>query len=345
MRLATSVNYTGSPRIVAADVAQLEHAGIDIIWVPEAYGFDGPTLMGFLAALTTRAHIGSAVLNIFSRTPAAIAQTVAGLDHLSQGRAILGLGASGPQVVEGFHGVPYARPLARTRAVVNIVRQALRREPLTASGIVELPLSAPAGNGLGKPLKLLSQPERSAVPIYLAALGPANVRLTAEVADGWLPFLYLPERAAQVWSTPLAEGLQKRDPTLAPLEVVAGGRLRLCSSQDEARDALDTARPRLALYIGGMGPPGKNFYYDLVCQYGFEEAAQQIQTHFLARRVKDAERAVPFELLALTNLIGVEGQVRERIAAYRDSGVTVLNVDVHDHDPVRVIGTVAEWVA
>ena len=199
MRLATSVNYAGTPRTVARHVAELEHAGLDIVWVPEAYGFDGPTLMGFLAALTTRVHIGSAILNVFSRTPAALAQTAAGLDHLSEGRAILGLGASGPQVIEGFHGVPYTRPIARTRAVIDVVRQALRREPLTATGIVELPLPADRGTGLGKPIKLLSRPHRSVVPIFLAALGAANVRMTAEVADGWLPFLYLPERAEAVW--------------------------------------------------------------------------------------------------------------------------------------------------
>lgn len=345
MRLATAVNYAGSPRTAAERVAELETVGIDIVWVPEAYGFDGPTLMGYLAALTNRVLIGSAVLNVFSRTPATLAQTAAGLDHLSEGRAILGLGASGPQVIEGFHGVPFSRPLARTRAVVEIVRQALRREPLTASGVVELPLPVPPGSGLGKPLKLLSQPQRRTVPIFLAALGPANVQLTAEIADGWLPFLYLPERAAQVWGTSLAEGALRRSSTLGPLEVVAGGRLQLCGSENEARAALDLSRPRLALYVGGMGAPGKNFYYDLVCEYGYEEAAQEIQHHFLAQRRVEAERAVPLELLSLTNLVGVEGYVRERIAAYRESGVTVLNVDVHGPDPTRVVGKLAEWIA
>ncbi|WP_054601750.1 LLM class F420-dependent oxidoreductase [Mycolicibacterium fortuitum] len=346
MRLSTAVNYTGSPRTVARKAADLERAGIEIIWVPEAYGFDGPTLMGYLAALTDRVQIGSSILNVFSRTPAALAQTAAGLDHLSEGRAILGLGASGPQVIEGFHGVPFDRPLGRTRAVVDVVRQALRREPLSASGIFELPLTADGGGtGFGKPLKMISHPHRSTVPIFLAALGPANVRLAAEIADGWVPFLYLPEHAPTVWGQSLADGASLRASDLGPLEVVAGGRLQVCNSEDEVRAALEAVRPRLALYVGGMGAQGTNFYFDLVSRYGYEAAAHEIQEHFLAHRVTEAERAVPLELLTLTNLVGTEGYIRDRIAAYRDSGVTILNVDVHDPDPRRLVSAVAEWAS
>ena len=195
MKLSSSLMYAGNPREAADQVTALEQAGLDTIWVAEAYGFDSPTLMGYLAAKTETIEIGSAILNIYSRTPGALLQTAAGLDNVSGGRAILGLGASGPQVIEGFHGVPYASQLGRTREIVDLVRRGLRREKLTNDGIFKLPLSKEDGavTGLGKPLKLLTHPERDSVPIYIAALGQKSVQGTAEYADGWLPFLYYPE--------------------------------------------------------------------------------------------------------------------------------------------------------
>ena len=194
MKLSTQLMYAGNPREAADQVTALERAGLDTVWVAEAYGFDSPTLMGYLAARTETVEIGSAILNIYSRTPGALLQTAAGLDNVSGGRAVLGLGASGPQVIEGFHGVPYDKPLARTREIVEIIRSGMRRERLESNGIYKLPLSMEDGavTGLGKPLKLLTKPERSSVPIYLAALGPKNVELAAEIADGWLPHLYYP---------------------------------------------------------------------------------------------------------------------------------------------------------
>jgi F420-dependent oxidoreductase-like protein len=184
MQLSMPLMYSGNPREAADQVASLERAGLDMVWVAEAYGFDSPTLMGYLAAKTKRVQIASGILNIYSRTPAAILQTIAGLDNVSGGRAVLGLGASGPQVIEGFHGVAYDKPLGRTREIVDLVRRGLRRETLVHDGIFTLPLPEGQGTGLGKPLKLLSKPERPSVPIWIAALGPKNVQATAEYADG-----------------------------------------------------------------------------------------------------------------------------------------------------------------
>src|SRR5687768_14639800 len=201
MRLATSLMYDGNPRSAADQVVALERAGLDSVWVAEAYGFDSPTLMGYLAAKTETVKIGSAILNIYSRTPGALLQTAAGLDNVSGGRAILGLGASGPQVIEGFHGVPYANPLARTREIIELIRSGLRREPLVHEGTFNVPLTKEKGavTGLGKPLKLLVTPQRSSIPIYIAALGEKSVAGAAEYADGWIPILYHPEKASSVW--------------------------------------------------------------------------------------------------------------------------------------------------
>ena len=342
MRLSTLLQYSGNPRDAADSVAELEDAGLDIIWVAEAYGFDSPTLMGYLAAKTERVQIGSAILNIYSRTPALIAQTVAGLDNVSGGRAILGIGASGPQVVEGWHGVPYDRPLGRTRELVDLVRRALRREVLTNEGIFTLPLPAGQGTGLGKPLKMLTHPERAAVPIYVAALGVKSVESTAEIADGWLPYPYAPERARDVWGRALDAGTARRSADLAPLEIAAGG---MVAVGDDVKGLLDLARPQFALYIGGMGAEGKNFYNDLVSQYGFAAEAEKIQDLYLQGHKQEAEALVPVELLEMCNLVGPETYVKERIAAFRESGVTVLNVTPVDRDPAGLIRRLKEWTS
>jgi F420-dependent oxidoreductase-like protein len=323
-------------------VVALEKAGLDTVWVAEAYGFDSPTLMGYLAAKTETVEIGSAILNVYSRTPALIAQTAAGLDNVSGGRAVLGLGASGPQVIEGWHGVPYTKPLARTREVVDIVRRALRRETLTNDGIVKLPLPEDQGTGLGKPLKMLTRPERPSVPIYVAALGEKNVQGTAEYADGWLPFLFAPERARQVWGDALAAGTAKRQEGLGPLEIAAGG---MVAVGEDVKSMLDLARPMFALYIGGMGAKGRNFYNDLVCRYGFEEEAAKIQELYLGGNKRDAEAVVPLELLEMCNLVGPESYVKERIAAFREAGVTNLEITPVADDPVALVSRLKEWVS
>ena len=210
MKLSMPLIYAGNPRETADQVAGLEKAGLDTIWVAEPYGFDAPTLMGYLAAKTETVEIGAGILNIYSRTPGALLQTAAGLDNVSGGRAVIGLGASGPQVIEGFHGVPYDKPVARTREIVDIIRRGLRRETLTNDGIYKLPLPEGQGTGLGKALKLLNKPERKAVPLFIAALGPKSVEGAAEYADGWLPFLFHPEKAQMVWGDALAEGHRQK---------------------------------------------------------------------------------------------------------------------------------------
>jgi F420-dependent oxidoreductase-like protein len=342
MRLSANLPYAADPRTVADLAVAWERAGVDIVWVAEAYGFDAPTFMGYLAARTERIHIGSAILPIYSRTPALLAQTAAGLDALSGGRAILGLGASGPQVIEGWHAVPYDRPLGRTREIVDLCRRIWRREVITNDGIYRIPLPPDAGTGLGKPLKILTHPVRDRIPIYIAALGDKNVRMTAEVADGWLPFLFIPEKAADVWGASLAAGKARRPADLAPLEVVAGGPLVI---GDDVAGLREAARPQAALYIGGMGARGRNFYNDLARRYGYEAEAETIQDLYLSGRKDEAAAAVPAELLELTSLIGPAGYVRDRLAAFREAGVTVLAVQPIGPDPVRDLAQVKEWLA
>jgi len=337
MELSITLDYATDPRTAADEAAALESAGLDAVWVAEAYGFDAPTIMGYLAARTERMRIGSGILNVYSRTPALIAQTAAGLDAVSGGRAIIGLGASGPQVIEGWHGKAYDKPLGRTRETIELTRRILRREVIDHHGITDMPRPG----GLGKPLKILTRPVRPEVPLYVASLGPANVRMTAEIADGWLPTLFIPEKAHRVWGTPLAEGAARRDPALGPLAVATGGLLAI---GEDAAAARDLSRPKIALYVGGMGAPGKNFYNDLAVAYGYEKEARLIQELYLSGRKKEAEAAVPDEFCELISLCGPEGYVRDRIEAFREAGVTMLNVTPMGPDPARLVETVKNWL-
>ena len=345
MKLSMPLVYAGNPRETADQVVGLEKAGLDLIWVAEPYGFDAPTLMGYLAAKTETVQIGAGILNVYSRTPGALLQTAAGLDNVSGGRAVLGLGASGPQVIEGFHGLPYDRPLPRTREVIEVLRMGLRHEKLDYQGkTISLPLPEGQGLGLGKPLKLLNKPERPSVPLWVAALGDKNVAMTAEVADGWLPFLYFPEKAHQVWGEPLARGAAKRSADLAPLEICAGGMVAI-GEGPETKALLDFMRPMYALYVGGMGARDKNFYNQLACEYGFEKEAREIQDLYLSGKKKEAEALVPLEWLEAGNLVGPESYVKERIAAFKESGVTNLSVTPASDDPAGTIAQIREWVS
>jgi F420-dependent oxidoreductase-like protein len=341
MRLSMPVQYAGDPKQTVEQVVELEKAGLDAVWIAEAYSFDAPSILGYLAAKTERIQIGAGILPIYSRTPALIAQTGAGLDAVSGGRALLGLGASGPQVIEGWHGVPYDRPLARTREIIEICRKVWRRERLTHDGIYQLPLPAGQGTGLGKPLKMINHPVRAEIPIYIAALGDKNVQLTAELANGWLPIFYIPEKANEVWGGPLAAGKAKRDPALGELDVVAGGMLAI---GDDVTEWRDFSRPMLALYIGGMGAKGRNFYHQLATRYGYGAQADEVQELYLAGKKEEAARAVPAELVELTNLVGPAGYVKERVEAFREAGVTTLNLTPVGPDPVRLLATVKEWL-
>ena len=349
MKISTMLSYSGGFKEAARQIVEMESAGLDLVWVAEAYGFDSPSLMGYLAALTERVEIGSAILPVYTRTPTLIAMTAAGIDALSDGRFHLGLGASGPQVIEGFHGVPYSAPLGRTREIIEICRDVWRREaPLEHHGrYYDLPLPADQGTGLGKALKIIAHPVRSEIPVWVASLGERNVAMTAEVADGWIPILFIPERAKDVWGAPLAEGASKRDASLGPLQVTAGGILAV-GEGDEVTALRDLGRSMVSLYVGGMGAKGKNFYNELACRYGFEREAAEIQELYLSGQKKEAEAVVPQELLELTSLCGPRGYVEERVAAFRQAGVThlqVLPIPLGDQRPADLIAIAKECAA
>jgi F420-dependent oxidoreductase-like protein len=327
VKISTTLSYAGGFKEAAREVADMEKAGLDLVWVAEAYGFDSPSLMGYLAALTETVEIGSAILPIYTRTPTLIAMTAAGIDALSDGRFHRGLGASGPQVIEGFHGVAYTNPLGRTREIIEICRDVWRREaPLVHQGKnYTLPLPPEQGTGLGKALKIIAHPVRASIPIWVASLGEKNVAMTAEVADGWIPILFIPERANDVWGSALAAGAAKRDASRGELMITAGGLLAIGEGEEIVR-LRELQRPMVALYVGGMGAKGKNFYNELACRYGFEDAAATIQDLYLAGKKKEAEAAVPEEFLELTTLCGPRGYVAERVAAFKAAGVTHLQV-------------------
>ena len=325
MRIGMALNYAGGFKETVEELADYEKAGLDIVFVAEAYTFDAVSQLGYIAARTERLEIASGILPLYSRTPTLLAMTAAGLDYVSEGRFTLGLGASGPQVIEGFHGVPYTAPLGRTREVVEICRKVWKREErLTYEGKhYTLPLPAEQGTGLGKPLKIINRPVRPRIPVVIAAIGPKNVELTAEIAEGWEPIFYLPEKAADVWGAALAAGRARRDPSLGELDIVAQAVLAI---GDDVEDLLELGRPMAALYIGGMGAKGKNFYNDLCRRYGWEKEAEEIQDLYLAGNKDEAAAKVPAELLRKMSLIGTESHVAERLAAMKESGVTTLNV-------------------
>ncbi|MFD4367069.1 LLM class F420-dependent oxidoreductase [Rhodococcus sp. NPDC058521] len=324
MRIGMSLNYSGGFAETAAEVGDLEKAGLDIAFVPEAYSFDAVSQLGYLAAKTSTVELASGIFQIFTRTPSLTAMTAAGLDYVSDGRFVMGIGASGPQVVEGFHGVKYDAPLGRTREVVEICRQVWKREKVQYDGkYYQVPLPAEKGTGLGKPLKLINHPVRERIPVLIASLGPKNVELTAEIAEGWEPIFYHPEKAESVWGEALAKGKAKRDPSLGDLQVYASPALAI---GDDVDHMLDWVRPSLALYIGGMGAKGKNFYNDLAVRYGYEKEAETIQDLFLSGKKQEAAAAVPDELVRAVSLIGPESYVKERLAAFAESGVTTVNV-------------------
>ena len=345
MRIGMGLNYSGGFAETAAEVADLERAGLDIVFVPEAYSFDAVSQIGYLAAKTTRLELASGIFQIYTRTPSLTAMTAAGLDFVSDGRFVMGLGASGPQVIEGFHGVPYDAPLGRTREIVDICRQVWRREKVQHQGkYYQIPLPAERGTGLGKPLKIINQPVRERIPIVIASLGPKNVAMTAEIADGWIPHLFHPERADRVWGESLRAGTAKRLKGLAPLEIAAGGMVAI-GEGPETKALLDFARPVFALYVGGMGAKGKNFYNDVARAYGYEREAEEIQDLYLAGKKKEAEALIPLEWLEAANFVGPASYVKERIAAFEEAGVTRLQVMPVSDDPAATIAELKEMVS
>ncbi|MGH3678514.1 MAG: LLM class F420-dependent oxidoreductase [Mycobacterium sp.] len=340
MRTGIFLDYSGGFHQAVDHIVELEKVGVDIALVAEAYSYDAVSQLGYLAARTERVELASGVFPIYIRTPSLLAMTAAGLDFVSGGRFRLGIGTSGPQVVEGFHGVEFDNPLGRTREVVEICRQVWRRENVQFDGkYYQVPLPHDRGTGLGKPLHLINHPVRERIPITIAALGPKNVELTAEIAEGWQPVFFYPEKADEAWGESLRAGMAKRDPELGPLDVMVSATLAI---GDDVEDRLAWAKPQLALYIGGMGARGRNFYHNLATRYGFGEVANRIQDLYLSGRKAEAIDAVPYELVRHVSLIGPRGFVKERLAAYADAGVTTMLVHPLTGDRLEYVRFVEE---
>lgn len=344
MKLGLHVGYWGLGLEAAEQlemVREAERLGFDSVWAAEAYGSDAATVLAWLAAGTERIKLGSAIFQISSRTPALTAMTAATLDHLSGGRFRLGLGISGPQVVEGWHGQPFERPLRRTREYVEILRKTLSREPLTYAG--EL-YTLPRPGAPGKPLKLTIATVQERLPIYLATIGPKNTALAAEIADGWIPSFFAPERA-EIFRESLDVGARRTGRTLDNFDVAPMVQIAIGDDVEECRNFM---RPFLALYVGGMGSRDKNFYNALVTRYGFGDAAKEIQNLYLDGKRIEAMAAIPTELIDMTCICGPKDVVRERIAAYADAGVTTLMVTPvtpTPHTRVDVLRQLAEVAA
>jgi F420-dependent oxidoreductase-like protein len=340
MRIGVQLGYTSDFKTAAARVVEAERVGAEAVLVAEAYSFDAISQLGYLAAQTQTIELGTGVVPIFTRTPSLLAMTAAGLDYVSAGRFSLGIGTSGPQVVEGFHGVPFDAPLGRTREVVDICRKVWRRELVRHNGRrYQIPLPAESSTGLGKPLKIINHPVRERIPITIAAIGPKNAQLAAEIAEGWQPVFFHPEKAEAIWGEALAAGKAKRDAALGELNVVVGVPLAIGDNVD---DRMQSAKPQLALYIGGMGAKGRNFYHDLATRYGYGAAADLIQELYLAGRKAEAVEAVPDDLVRNVALIGPRGLVAERAAAFAAAGVTTLLVSPIAQNTAEYIQFVSE---
>ncbi len=342
MKLAINIGYWGARATLDMDlVLEAERLGYDSVWAAEAWGSDAVTVSSWVAARTERIKVGSAILQMPARTPAMTAMTAVTLNELSGGRFILGLGLSGPQVVEGWHGVPYGKPLARTREYVAVVRMITeRRHPARFAGeYYQLPYRGEGATGLGKPLKLITHPTHP-VPLYLASIGPKNVALTAEIADGWLPVFYSPYRAGDVFGPALAAGFAASGETdkASRFDVVPTVSVVISEDLEAARDQV---RPGIAFYVGGMGARGRNFYNDLARRYGFEDAARTIQDLYLDGKRREAIAAVPDDLVDEVSLVGPPGRIRDRLAAWRDAGVTTLSVSNPDLTTLRTLAAAA----
>ena len=334
MRLGLQLGYD-DPVAAVALAEEAERLGFDSVWTSEAWGADAVTPLAWIAARTHRIALGTAIMQMPARTPAATAMTVATLDQLSGGRVRLGLGTSGPQVVEGWHGEPWGKPLTRTREYVEIVRTALRR------GIVEhhgehydIPYVGPGATGLGKPLKLLLRPVRPDVPVYLAAIGPGNVALAAEIGDGWLPIFFSPERFREVHGPNLERGFAARGGRPDAFDVAPLVPVLVADDVQAARDFL---KPLLALYVGGMGARSVNFYNRLACRYGYEAEAAAIQDLYLGGRKNDAAAAVPDALVDEVALVGDRARIADRLDAWRASGATTLILQARQPEALQLL--------
>ena len=345
MKLGLQLGYWGAqpPEGVGELVEEAERSGFDAVFTAEAWGSDAFTPLAWWGRQTSRVRLGTSIVQMSGRTPTSIAMHALTLDHLSGGRVVLGMGVSGPQVVEGWYGQPFAKPLARTREVVDIIRQVLaREEPVTNDGPhYPLPYHGEGSLGLGKPLKPITHPLRADLPIWLGAEGPKNVAQTAEIADGWLPIFYSP-KAAAMYRPWLEEGFARPGARHTPttFEIAATCHLQVTGGADETAAVVEAMKPFAALYMGGMGAKDMNFHKQVFERMGYAEVAQEVQDLYLEGRKDDAAAAVPHELVDDIHIIGEPGKVRERIAAWGESGVTTLLLSCRTPDEVRRVAEV-----
>jgi len=338
MRLGIMVGYSGAKIELPMElILEADKLGYYSVWTSEAYGSDSITPLAWIGALTKQIKLGTAIMQMPARTPAMTAMTAITLDQLSGGRMLLGLGLSGPQVVEGWHGRAYGKPLGKSREYVQILRKIFaRKEPLVHDGEhFQIPYAEKDATGLGKPLKSIIH-GRPDIPIYLASIGPKNVTLTAEIADGWLPIFFSPDKYDETYRQYVESGFEKagngksiEDFDIAPSVTVILG--------DDLEMAYNQMKPQLALYIGGMGAKGKNFYFDLACRYGFEAEAETIQDLYLAGNRGEAMMAVPNELVDAVALIGSKDRIKDRVQMWQDSPITTMNITAFSVDAVRLM--------
>lgn len=338
MRLGLMVGYSGSTMSLPMEmIKEADRLGYYAVWTAEAYGSDAVVPLAWIGAQTQQIKLGTAILQMPARTPANTAMTAMTLDQLSGGRMLLGLGLSGPQVVEGWHGVAYGKPLGKTREYVSIVRAIFAREaPLIHDGDhYQIPYQGADATGLGKPLKSILHGRRD-LPIYLAAIGPKNVELSAEIADGWLPIIFSPAHYAEAYAAQVEAGFAKAGggKSLASFDIAPSVPVVLGDNVDACRASV---KPFLALYIGGMGARGRNFYHDLACRYGFQEAADRVQDLYLAGQKNEASAAIPDELVDAVALCGPKARIAERLEAWHASPITTLNMTTFDPAAVRVM--------
>ena len=339
MKLATGIGYSGASMRIDMDfVHEVERLGYDSIWTAEAYGSDAVTPLAYIAALTTKIKLGTSIMQIPGRTPAMCAMTMSTLDAISGGRALVGLGLSGPQVVEGWHGVPYGKPAARTREYVEILRKIwAREEPVSYDGQeYQLPYTGPGSTGLGKPLKSILHGRQ--LPVYLATMGPINIRNTAELADGWLPIWFSPKRIG-LFRPALEEGFKRagNGKSYKDFDIAAGCTVAI---GDDVKALLAMQKPNLALYMGGMGAKDKNFHNEMAVKYGYGEAAAKIQELYLSGRKQEATEAVPDELVDEMSLVGPVARIQERYRAWEDAGVTTMMVQSRQPEALKLMADI-----
>ena len=342
MDLSVNVGYF-APHVTSDHklIKELDNLGVSCIWTAEAYGYDAATPLAYFSAITSNIELGTGIMQIPARTPAMAAMTAVTLDKLSNGRFRLGLGVSGPQVVEGWHGIAYGKPLLKTREYISIVRDILRREGKTTfeGEYYKLPYTGEESSNLGKPLKLIEPPLRKEIPIYLAAIGPKNIELSAEIADGWLPFMYSPTKGDKIFNTHLQKGFEKSGVSNKKdtFNIVATVFAKICD-EEEKESFLKPARSTFALYIGGMGARNKNFYFNLACEYGYEEIASNVQDLYLSGKKQEAEDLLPNELIEDLTLVGTKKDIAKKLESWQNSNVTELSLSTPiDIDTIKFI--------